>query len=325
MEMPLEALLPAGDRIRMREFARHWRRSQEVRLLAAILLGGLLLCAQSSAFLTPGNLRSLLVSFSFVAIATLGQLLVILPGRIDLSSGSIMGLSGMVTALALEGGAPPALAILSGFAVGGVVGLLNGFLSSFLGISSFIVTLGTLQIARGVAVSLANGESVSGFSDSFLALGSTHLLPIPVWTLVAVASLVAACLRYTVFGRELYAIGGNQSAAELAGVSVKRVLLVAFVANGSIAGLAGILMTARLGAALGNAATGYELTIIASVVIGGTSLAGGKGGVAGALLGAMLIALVNNALVLLTVPTYWQQTFIGVVILCAALVDRIRR
>jgi inositol transport system permease protein len=132
-------------------------------------------------------------------------------------------------------------------------------------------------------------------------------------------------LRYTAFGREVIAIGGNETAARLAGVAVKQIVFLAFVVSGAAAGLAGVLMTAHLGAALGNAATGYELTIIASVVIGGASLTGGKGSVSGVLLGAVLIALVNNALVLLTVPTYWQQAFVGAVIIGAALVDGIRR
>ena len=324
--MSLDASLPESNRA-MAHF--DWRRlwqAQETRLLLAILLGGVLLAWQSEAFLTMRNLRSVLLGFSFIAVATLGQLLVILTGRIDLSAGSVMGLAGMLTALALTHGVDPALAVVIGTSVGALAGFFNAVFAVSLGINAFIVTLGSMQVARGVTIALTEGNTVSGFPDSFLALGSTVLgIPAPVWILLTLAVLLAALLRYTGFGREVYAIGGNETAARLAGVAVKRIVFIVFIVSGAAAGLAGVLMTARLGAALGNAATGYELTIIASVVIGSASLAGGKGSVAGVLLGAVLIALVNNALVLLTVPTYWQQAFIGTVIIGAALIDRIRR
>jgi ribose transport system permease protein len=300
--------------------------AQEGRLLLAIVIGGALLAWQSEAFLTLRNLQSVLVGFSFVAVATLGQLLVILTGRIDLSAGSVMGLAGMSSALSLAHGIDPALAVAVGIAIGALSGLMNGIFAVLFGINAFIVTLGNMQVARGVTIALTEGSTVSGFPDSFLALGTTSFgLPFPVWILLALAALVAGVLRYTGSGREISAIGGNETAARLAGVAVKRIVFITFIGSGALAGLAGVLMTARLGAALGNAGTGYELTIIASVVIGGASLAGGKGSVAGVLLGAVLIALVNNALVLLTVPTYWQQAFIGAVIIAAALIDRIRR
>jgi ribose/xylose/arabinose/galactoside ABC-type transport system permease subunit len=237
-----------------------------------------------------------------------------------------MGLAGMITALSLSDGIYFPIAATLGIGVGALAGLANAVLSVSLNLNSFIVTLGTLQVARGIAIALAGGKTISGFPDGFLTLAYPILgLPLPVWILIVLAAIAAFVMRYTIIGRELPAIGGNESAARLAGVNVDRVLKLTFVLSGAAAGLAGVLMTARLGAALGNAATGYELTIIASVVIGGARLAGGVGSVVGVLLGAVLIALVNNALVLLAVPTYWQQTFIGSVIIIAALVDRIRR
>jgi ribose/xylose/arabinose/galactoside ABC-type transport system permease subunit len=325
--MPLEAVTAGDDRIgRVPGLGQRLLRAQEARLLLAIVVGGLVLSLHSDAFLTLRNLRSVSMAFSFVAIATLGQLLVILTGRIDLSAGSLMGLAGMVSALALSNGLEPSFAIAAGTGIGAIAGALNSLFSVSLGINSFIVTLGMMQVARGTAIALTEGNTVSGFPDAFLALGSTFAgMPVPSWILLVLALGIAGLLRYTGFGRELFAIGGNETAARLAGVAVRRTVFIAFVISGAAAGLAGVLMTARLGAALGNAASGYELTIIASVVIGGASLAGGKGSVAGVLLGAVLIALVNNALVLLTVPTYWQQAFIGAVIIGAALIDRIRR
>jgi ribose transport system permease protein len=324
--MSREVSIPSTRSInRVAKMPSRWR-AQETRLLLAIVLGGVVLAVQSDAFLTLRNVRSVLIGFSFIAIATLGQLLVILAGRIDLSAGSVMGLAGMLSALALNAGVDPAAAVVIGVSSGAAVGLANGFFSVSIGINAFIVTLGTMQMARGLTIALTEGNTVSGFPDRFLDLGGVALgLPVPVWIVLCLALVLAVVLRYTAFGRELFAIGGNESAARLAGVAVKRIVHIAFIISGAAAGLAGVLMTARLGAALGNAASGYELTIIASVVVGGASLAGGRGSVFGVLLGAVLIALVNNALVLLTVPTYWQQAFIGAVIVSAALIDRIRR
>jgi ribose transport system permease protein len=328
LAVPLERSLAAASAGMSRHsstLGRLWH-AQEMWLLLAILIGGAVLAWQSDAFLTLRNLRSVLTGFSFVAIAALGQLLVILSGRIDLSTGSVMGLAGMVSALALASGIDAPFAVPIGVTVGALAGLVNGLFSGALSINSFIVTLGTMQVARGITVALTEGDTVSGFPSGFLALGSTVAgLPMPIWILFALAGLLAGILRFTSFGLELFAVGGNETAARLAGVAVKRIMVIAFIVSGMASGLGGVLMTARLGAALGNAATGYELTVIASVVIGGASLSGGKGSVAGVLLGAVLIALVNNALVLLTVPTYWQQAFTGTVIIGAALIDRIRQ
>lgn len=324
--MSLEVSIPNNRPVKRAVQLPSWWRAQETRLLLAVLLGGTVLALESDAFLTLRNLRSVLIGFSFIAIATLGQLLVILAGRIDLSAGSVMGLAGMLSALALSAGIDSAAAVAIGVASGALVGVVNGIFGVSIGINAFIVTLGTMQMARGVTIALTEGNTVSGFPDAFLSLGTMFLgLPVPMWILLCLAAVLTIALRYTAFGRELFAIGGNEAAARLAGVAVKRIVFIAFIVSGAAAGLAGVLMTARLGAALGNAAAGYELTIIASVVVGGASLAGGKGSVLGVLLGAVLIALVNNALVLLTVPTYWQQAFIGAVIVTAALIDRIRR
>jgi ribose/xylose/arabinose/galactoside ABC-type transport system permease subunit len=322
-----EAGVPANAPRSARGSVRIWA-APEFRLVLAILIGATLLASQSPAFLTGRNLSSVLLGFSFAGIAAVGQLLVIITGRIDLSSGSVMGLAGMVCALVtVTLGWSMWVGIAAGLAAGFACGAFNAFFTVRFGITSFIVTLGTLQIARGITVGLTEGDTVTGFPDLFLWIGSGTLLglPIPLVVLALVALMVGAVLRYTGVGREIYAIGGNETAARLAGVAVSRLQIAVFVASGALAGLAGVLLTARLGAAVSNAATGYELTIIASVVIGGASLAGGSGTALGVILGALLIALVNNALVLLTVPTYWQQTFIGGVIVAAALLDRFRR
>lgn len=307
-----------------------WERAKdfpESRLILAILIGGALLAWQAEVFLSARNLRSVMLAISFSAIAAMGQLLVILTGRIDLSTGSTMALSGMITALSLVAGVPVPVAIVIGICVGGAVGFVNGFISMRFSISSFIVTLGTLQVARGITVGLTEGDTVSGFSDFFLFIGSGRVagLPLPVWIMIVLLIVFTIFLKYTATGREIFAIGGNETAARLAGVKVSRLQVLVFVLAGMMAGLAGVLLTARLGAAVSNASVGYELIVIASVVIGGASLSGGAGTVLGVILGAMLIGIVNNALVLLVVPTYWQQTFTGAVIVAAALIDQMRR
>lgn len=299
----------------------------ESRLVAALLIGGSLIAAQAPAFLSSPNIRGVLLAFSFVAVAALGQLLVIATGRIDLSTGSNMALAGMLTALALKTGVTVPLALVIGVSAGGLVGVVNAFFCVRLHLSSFIVTLGSLQIARGITIGLTQGDTISGFTPAFLALGSTSTLglPVPVWLALLLLLVFTVTLRYTTFGRDVYSIGGNETAARLAGVKVDQIQTIVFMIAGAMAGLAGALLTARLGASVSNAATGYELIVIASVVIGGASLSGGVGTALGVVLGALLISVVNNALVLLIVPTYWQQTFIGAVIVVAALIDKIRR
>jgi ribose/xylose/arabinose/galactoside ABC-type transport system permease subunit len=299
----------------------------EWRLILAILIGGGLLAAFSDAFLTPFNLRSVLLAFSFTAIAALGQLLVIITAGIDLSAGSVIGLSGMIAAFVIVAGFHPVVGMLVGVLAGVLIGLINGFFFVRFKIHSFIITLGTMQIARGITVGLNKGDTITGFPESFLAFGNDNFvgLPPPVWMMLALVVIFSFILFYTKLGRELLAIGGNAGAARLAGVPVSRNLLIAYTTSGAMAALSGVLLIARLGAAVSNAGVGAELNIIASVVIGGASLSGGKGTALGVMLGALLIGLVNNALVLLAVPTYWQQTFIGSIIVAAALIDRLRR
>lgn len=307
-------------------FVKSFWNLSESRLLLAIFLGGVILAYQTSAFLNPNNLRSVLLAFSFSAIAALGQVIVIITGRIDLSVGSTIGLTGMLTAMMLVAGVNMFLAILLGVLFGAFIGAINGFFITKFKINSFIVTLGTLQIARGVTVGLTEGDTVTGFPTLFLSIGSSTFagLPIPVWIAIILTIIFTLLLKYTRLGREFYAMGGNETASWLAGVQVKKLEMLAFVLSGAMAGIAGVLLTSRLGAAVSNAGFGYELTVIAAVVIGGASLSGGVGTALGVVLGALLIGMVNNALVLLFVPTYWQQTFTGGVIVIAALIDRMR-
>jgi len=315
------------DRSHGRSYLASLAQLSDARLFLALAVAMTALSFLSDAFLTPGNLRSVGLYAAFLGIAALGQLFVVIVGGIDLSVGSTMGLAGIVTASIMAEGGNPYLAVVVGIAIGVTVGLFNGFVVAYVGMTSFIVTLATLQIVRGVTLGYKQGQAVSGLPAGFIEIGSTPFLgvPIPLWILIGLAILVWLFLSRTAQGREMYAVGSNQLASGISGVPVKRRILMAFTLSGLFASLAGILVTARLGSAVPNAGVGMELVVIAAVVIGGASLAGGRGTALGVLLGGLLIALVNNALVLLAVPTYWQQSFIGAVILAAATFDFLRR
>jgi ribose transport system permease protein len=300
----------------------------EAGIVLVLFILGLILSLTTRAFLTVDNIFNIVRSYSDIMISALGMTLVILTGGIDLSVGSIMALAGLVTAVCLTAfGLPFPVAMLIGVLAGGVVGLLNGLLIVQLRLQPFIATLGMLGVARGVVVGSTNGNIVAGFPDAFTNLGQGYVgpVPIPVIFMLVLAIIVSAFLSYHVWGTYLYAIGGNETSALLTGLPVSRVKLFAYVASGLLSGLAGILVVARLGISAPTQSVGYELNVVAAAVIGGVSLQGGRGTVAGAVLGAIIIGVLNNALVLLNVPSYWQQAFIGGIILLAALVDRLRQ
>jgi ribose transport system permease protein len=280
----------------------------------------------SPAFPTYSNFAFTARSFSFIAIAAIGQLTVIITKGIDISVGSVMGLAGIVTAMTSASGAPPLVAMLAGLGAGALVGIINGYLISYLGLTAFMVTLGALNIVRGVDVVITQGMPVSGMSTDlkFLGMGYIAGVPAPVVVMIVIAIIWSIVMSRTVFGRHVYAIGGNESAANLAGVRVKAVKFAAYVVCSLMAAIAGILLTARLGVGQPTAGTGYELNIIAATVIGGASFFGGIGNVFGAVMGAALLGLVVNAMALAGVDAFWQQIVIGGVIVLAVIIDKIR-
>jgi ribose transport system permease protein len=290
-------------------------------------------------FLTPRNLLNISKNFSFIALMALGETLVIISGGIDLSVGSVCALSAVVTmmlmglfattAAAAVPGATIALAALSALALAALIGLANGLLIARVRLSSFVTTLGMLSVVRGMTYVLTQGRAqyptgpdVALFSA--LANGSLLSLPTQLVYLLALALLMALALRHLVWGRHLYAVGGNAQAAALTGVHVPRVLASVYVLSGLAAGFSGVLLAGWLGAAPANLATGYELRVIAAAVIGGANLAGGVGGAAGAVIGAALIEVIRNGFVLIGANTYWEEVFVGVIIIVAVLVDQLR-
>jgi ribose transport system permease protein len=296
------------------------------------LLGLLILCVALSLasphFLTLDNLLNVLRQSSINAILALGQLVVIITAGIDLSIGSIVGLTIVLLALMMKAGWPWALAAAAAVAGGAAVGLLNGLLLTRLKLPHpFISTLGTMNVARGAALLLAGGVPISGLAVPFrdVVAGQVLGIPSPVLIAAAVYLLGHVFLARTVWGRDLYAIGGNREAARLCGIPVDRRLNLAYALSGAAAGLGAVVLAARMNSGFPLAGQGAELDAIAAVIIGGASFFGGVGTVGGTLIGALVIGFLRNGLNLLDVSAFWQMIVIGVVIVAAVTIDVLRQ
>jgi ribose transport system permease protein len=313
--------------------------SQTAYVALALVLLSLAMSAISPAFLTVGNLSNVLTDFSYLGIAALGSTVVIITGGIDLSVGSSMALSAITTALLFQSlgatvvaaipGAVMTLSVLGGVAVGGLIGLVNGLFIARVGLAPFVTTLGMLSIVRGLCYAITSGQGVDingPDSNLFFRLSDGVLfgLPVPLLYLVGFGLLMGLLLHHTARGRYVFAIGGNEPAAALSGVPVTRIKIGVYVISGLSAAVAGILLGGWLGSVPANLADGYELHIIAASVIGGANLLGGVGGPLGAIVGSALIEVIRNGLVLARVNTYWQDSFVGTIIIAAVCVDRLR-
>jgi ribose transport system permease protein len=303
--------------------------SQALWVLVAILLACVFLSYATDAFLTGKNLYNITRNVTFVAIVALGMTLVIITGGIDLSVGSVLCLCSMVLAVTMHAGFGLWTGIAASVATALAVGAFNGVLIAYLGFPSFVVTLGMLSIARSLAMVLSNNTVVFQFGpdhDKLLALGggSTFGVANPVIYMIVLALITGFVLRWTRFGRYVFAIGGNEQAATLTGVPVRGIKVAVYMLSALSAGIAGIVMTGWLGAVTTNLGSGLELQVIAAAVIGGANLAGGVGTAFGALVGAALIEIIRNSLGLLGVSAFWQGTFIGGFIIVAVLFERIR-
>lgn len=280
----------------------------------------------SRYFLTTNNILNILVQSSLIAIIAVGQTFVILTGGIDLSVGSIVAFTSVGVGLMLVGGVPIWLAIILGSLIGAAVGFVNGVAVTYGKIPAFIVTLGMMSIARGAALALNSGRPVSGLPFSFDLVASTRIFGIPIFVFYMLAVyLVGYVVLYKLrLGRYLFAIGGNRKSTKLAGINVKKYEASAYIISGLLAGLGGVLLTARLNYATPLSGSAYELDTIAATVIGGTSLSGGEGGLFGTLIGALLLGTLRNGLTLMNVVSYYQQIIIGSVIILAVFYDKMR-
>lgn len=294
-------------------------------LVLALGLMILILSYLSDRFLSVPNILNVLRQISINALVAFGMTAVILGRGIDLSVGSLLAFVGVVTATIAAGGTPAWLAILAGLAIGSALGAVNGAFVAYAGIAPFIVTLAGLTIFRGMALAFTDGRPVTGLPPAFAGIGYGSFLglPMPVWILLGFLAVTHGLLRFTALGRAIYAIGGNEEAARLAGIPVRRVTAFTYVFSGFSAALAAIVLTGRLNSAQPTAGVMFELDAIAAVVVGGTSLFGGRGGVFGTLVGALIIGVINNGMNLLNVSSFYQQIVKGGVILAALLIDRI--
>ncbi|KQX51356.1 ribose ABC transporter permease [Ensifer sp. Root954] len=273
-------------------------------------------------FFTVGNLTDVLRQAVPIAVISFGATFVIGMRGIDLSVGSTLALTGLATANLIVLGYPVTIA------VGAVIGFVNGILITKIGISDFIATMAVMVISRGIVMVYTQGIPIVGASDpSFRAIGQSYLagVPVPVILTVLVFAVVYYLMYYTRFGRFVLSIGSNPDAAHLVGIPTDKVRIAVYVLGGVLASFAGVLLTSRLEAAMPEAGQGYELDVIAAVVIGGTGLSGGRATLVGTAVGAVLMAVVRNALNLLNVNTFWHQVVIGTIILIAVAADRFNR
>jgi ribose transport system permease protein len=299
--------------------------------LALVLVFGLFAAVAPDRFLSAYNMKTVATQTVIVGLGSIGMTFVIVSGGIDLSVGSVIALSSVVTALALRAQAAPSLAVLAGVATGALSGACNGFTVTRLRVVPFIATLGTMGVARGLAKYFSDEQKVDAPAGGLSALMEktpepAWLLFAPgVWLMVGLAVLMGYVLRRSVFGVHVFAIGSNEATARLCGIRVERTKVLVYMLGGLFAGLAGVLQFCRLTVGDPTTALGKELDVIAAVVIGGGSLAGGNGGILGSMLGAFLMSFLSNGCTLTGVPNYVQEIIVGIIIVAAVAVDEWRR
>lgn len=300
----------------------------EVVIFLAAVIVLLVSSLFNRAMLSQYNLTTMLKQMSFVTIVAYGITMVLILGDIDLSVGSVAAMAAIFSAkLMTETSLNPWLAFVIGLALGGVCGLFSGFFITTFNITPFIITLGASQIFTGILNVVTEGRTIQGMPESFTWIGQRSLggvLPYPSLIMLILGAILFFVLKYTPFGRHLYAIGGNQTAAKLVGINVKRTRMTVYVLSGLFAALAGMLVMARLGTAQPTIGSTWTMPAITAAVLGGTSMSGGRGGVIGTIIGAFLTTVISNAIVAMRISTYWEQIVIGMVVITAVLIDALR-
>ena len=306
-----------------------WQTVAEYVIVVAIVLESIFFAVYAPQFLSLPNLINIALSIAITGILAVGMTAVILTGGIDLSVGSVAALAGIVAAMvaATDATGAVALSALAALGVGLAVGAFNGAMVAWFRVPPFVTTLAMLTICRGLAFVITDGRSISDLPPGFGLFGRELFLrvPVPVWLMLLVFAAGWFVLKRMTFGRYVYAVGGNREAAFLAGVNIKGVTMLVYLLNGLLVGLAGLVLASRLGAGVPNAGNQYELDVIAAVVVGGTSLNGGRGSVIATLWGAVFIGVLNNGLNLAGVDPYIQRIALGAVILLAVLADQINK
>ncbi|SJM32286.1 ABC transporter permease [Mesorhizobium delmotii] len=293
-------------------------------LIVAIIVG---MSLASPVFLSLANFRAIAIGMAPTVIIAVGMTVLLVSGGFDLSVGSVLALASTVTALLLLSGASIPLAILGALALGVIIGLANGIVVTRIGVNPLVATLGSMSIARGIALVLTEGFSLSNLPPAFGWAGRAEILGLPflLWVALALVVVFDLAMRHGSFFRQLYYIGSNEKAARLSGLAVNRVRTLAYMLSGLLAALAGVLLASRLMSGTPTAGNALELQVLAAAVIGGASLRGGEGTVVGAFLGVIFVALINNAMTMLAVSIYWQMIVTGAVLVLAVALDMLVR
>lgn len=300
---------------------------REFMILAIVITGCVVMWFTTPIFMTFANWSALLLQVSVECIVAIGMTILLASGGFDLSVGSTFALAGAVTAMAIVSGVVPPIAFFLGLGTGAVIGFLNGFIIARIGINPFVTTLAMMSMVRGLLLVITRGRNISGLPESFRVLGqgSVYGVQNPIWIALLMVLVGDILLRKSRFFRQNYYVGGNERAAVLSGIRVERLKMFNYAFTGVLAAFAGILMTARLGAASVTAGTGLELKVISAVIIGGASLKGGEGTILGSFLGSLLMCILVGALTILGVDVYWNTLVIGATLLLAVLIDTFGR
>ena len=304
---------------------RNLLQARELFLVVIIVVGGIVMSSVSPIFLRPGNIKAILLGLSVEATIAAGMTVLLVSGGLDMSVGSTMAFSGVVVTMLMKAGVPVLPAVILGLASGAFVGLINGSIVATWKVNPFIVTLGMLSIVRGFVLLLAQGVTIIDLPDAFTMIGQGEIFGIqyPIVFTILLVLVGDTFLRRSRFFRQSYYIGGNEKAAVMTGIKVNRVKIINYVITGLLAAVAGIFFTARLAAASVTIGVGLELKVITAVVIGGASLSGGEGTIAGAFLGSILMATLINSLNLLGIDVYWQNVFTGLILVFAVVLDKV--
>lgn len=306
-------------------FKRLMQKRESAMFAVLVLIFAVMSVIKSDTFFTVENLFNITKQISIITIVAVGQTFVLMTGGIDLSVGYSLSLVGIMMAKFMSIGVDPFLSILLGVLTGVLIGFLNGLFITFLKLPPFIVTLGTANIARGLTYIVTKGFPIATNNQFVLDLGNGYLGPIPIMTIVMIAVILvmAYLLRKNTFGLRVLSIGGNETAAVLSGINVRKYKIIVYTIAGILCGIAGIITAGRLNSGNPNAGLGTDMDTIAAAIVGGTSLSGGEGTVVGTLFGALLLGVIKNSLVLLNVNMYWQTVVVGAVIIAVCALDQL--
>ncbi len=304
---------------------------REAGVLMPLILALILFSAKSDKFLTVSNMTNIMRTAAFTMITSIGQAYLIIAGSWDISVGAVYSAGGVAAAaLMTYYGFPIWLAVLVALLIGAVFGVFNGFLVQQIKLPPFIATMGTMYVARGLCTGYTKGVSVYPLPEKFLGIGQggiqigTYELPYVIVVAVIMAVIAGFILRYTAYGRRLFAAGGNGEAARIAGIPTMRIRFSAFVLTGVLAALTGVLMASRVGSAQPNIGSGFEMMVVAACVIGGISMEGGAGSIIGIVMGCFFMAMISNGMTLIRIDAYWQQLVIGLVLIFACALEFVR-